>query len=654
MSSVRSLSVKNIIENHGEVSTDSKDPLSFLHKQRQSIHKPTPLPPLNPFITNRLISPHLAATPLATLTLTSRYLHTSPTLPPATYYRILGAIHPVYKPKGYGGQSSVELKMEEWQTVATARHVTGSLLTRVIIDGMTVPEGETRPRDTEMHRGSIDEGALLLATNLAATPAAAAAGKVTKVEPSRAAAKTLLHGPGYDKRLVPECCLVYRTNSWYPSTVVDYVEATGIVTLRIRGHSPQFDMILPLTDPRVRPQLNTQKDPGNTHIGHFAKGGEAVKIFTVDVVEAEYFLKTGQLPVGRVKSAVPAEDCAVVEVVGLTVTEVARVSNIHMAYISEEEFGARANRILEAREEAVRQIDGVLCERCPTTVVWRSVVKVDDPTGGARCLVSSVDVLQGLQMKIIDPKTKKRMSCVVSWAEISKLLGMVLPEEVYWGDLEREEKRGISSRLSPFCFVKDGELLVIPFHEKARHANAREAAKEEAPSATSGALIATRSAAIQGVNINVEFRDTGEKIILAVEVVSGKKEGKVLFTHVVVLRAADWAFLSYSNCQWMSGAEKIQLCDKLMGTLIAVEGVVCVQGKTQITFPERHEFFEEAYGEGWVLRNCEKVRARAKRARAEAMWRHKSETGISNVTTRTARAKRAYRTDERTPVLALY
>jgi hypothetical protein len=148
-------------------------------------------------------------------------------------------------------------------------------------------------------------------------------------------------------------------------------------------------------------------------------------VYVFDVTEAEFFLSTGQLPVGRVIAAIPEHDCAEVEVIGLTETEIVRVSNLHLKKIDEEEFSERANRILDARDEAVRQIDSALHERQPV-VVWKKLMNLCNE----RCQVSSVDCTTYLEMRAVDPKTKKQIVCSVPWASLSKLISLELPEEV--------------------------------------------------------------------------------------------------------------------------------------------------------------------------------------------------------------------------------
>ena len=178
------------------------------------------------------------------------------------------------------------------------------------------------------------------------------------------------------------------------------------------------------------------KEPGSTVMGYFPKQFDYVKIYVFDVFEAEFFLQTGQLPVGLVKGGIPEHDIAEVEVIGLVCTEVVRVANIHIALIGEDEYEERANRILEAREEAVRQVDSALHERRPT-VVWKRVMTIS----GERCLASALDKTTSLVIRVYDPRTKKRMECDASWDVVSSLTDVVLDDGVYFGDLETEEKQ---------------------------------------------------------------------------------------------------------------------------------------------------------------------------------------------------------------------
>jgi len=70
-----------------------------------------------------------------------------------------------------------------------------------------------------------------------------------------------------------------------------------------------------------------------------------VQIFTIDLPESEFFLSTGQLPVGIVTASFPSNDFAEVSVVGLCVTEELRISNIHYTKITEEEVSERRKGI---------------------------------------------------------------------------------------------------------------------------------------------------------------------------------------------------------------------------------------------------------------------------------------------------------------------
>jgi hypothetical protein len=144
---------------------------------------------------------------------------------------------------------------------------------------------------------------------------------------------------------------------------------------------------------------------------------------------------------------------------------------------------------------------------------------------------------------------------------------------VYWGDLETDEKRNLSERLSKFLFVRGGGLEVLPFADKSRFMNGVKAKQSADPQTGDGELLCDREREIEGVKVKVQFRDTLEKIVLSVNVMSPKREresadkrrerakddqDKVLFTHVLVLEPRDWAFLAFSNSHWMTAEEKVR------------------------------------------------------------------------------------------------
>ena len=193
------------------------------------------------------------------------------------------------------------------------------------------------------------------------------------------------------------------------------------------------------SDPRLREQFNTIKEPGSTALGYFGKSGDTVKIYVMDTGEAEFFLGTGQVPVGRVIEGRPEHDFAEVEVIGLCRTEPLFVANIHMAKIPEDEYSIRADRILDAREEALRQVQATLHTEV-ATVVWRKVMVV----GGERCLCSATDTVESLVVRVMDPKTKKRMQCNVSWDMLSK----VRSNPTYVHDVAVFNTRSLLSRRS--------------------------------------------------------------------------------------------------------------------------------------------------------------------------------------------------------------
>ena len=70
---------------------------------------------------------------------------------------------------------------------------------------------------------------------------------------------------------------------------------------------------------------------------------------------------------------------------------------------------------------------------------------------------------------------------------------------MYWGDLETDEKRNLSERLSKFLFVRGGGLEVLPFADKSRFMNGVKAKQSADPQTGDGELLCDREREIEGV-----------------------------------------------------------------------------------------------------------------------------------------------------------
>ena len=593
----------------------------------------------------RIIASILLDASIEQLRLSHKFVHNvgSPSKLPKSAknfgYRIMADLSPAILPKN-SELSGVKSRNLEWETMARARKQTAELLTRIILDtskGHII--GLRNIRDTEARPESLsseDEGALLLQRNRDASKSAPVeplssaqeeeeeeeeeeeAGLASTSKESlpsnakpavhRAPPAAILKKQEMNPRLVPEVALVYIINAWHPSQVIGFDEGTDVLTLRMRGHSQQFDQKLTRSDPRLRQQFNVLKEAGSTNRGYFAKQNEFVMIYVFDLVEAEFFLSTGQIPVGRIVTPVPEHDVAEVEVIGLCCTENLRVSNIHMAKIEEGEYTKRANRILDARDEALRQVDSALHER-EAVVVWKKVMTISNE----RCLASALDKTTSLIVRVVDLRSKKRMECDVSWEKVSRLTDIKLDDDVFWGDLESDEKRQICQELSKFFFVQDGTLTLCPYLEQLSKRSRLQNLHLKEPQETDGTAIATLEKTLEGVPISVTFRDTLETMLVIVSTYSHKlMEGKsdmprTLRKHVIVVKPKEFDFLGHSNLHWQTLEEKILLCQRLLDSLIGLEGVPVLKLKKTVKFPLNHRYFSECLEEGWTMTGCDRA-----------------------------------------------